>query len=319
MPRQAKKGLDFFPTDCGIFSAKSDLKPLMRRFGNDGFALYMHILCDVYSSGYYFRPEDYEDYLYELSDDLNISVDKVKLVIAFMKDRTLLDAFSLDKNTVFTSHGIQIRYVEAMKSRKRKVAEIKGEHWLLTSEEEAKLDTFYNSTKNANNSGNIPDNSGNIPDNSENNTTKEIKGNERKLNESIEEESKKVSNKKSLQSYDEIFEEFNVGDREKEAYLNFIRHLLVNHIVLINDRLQNIIIQLDMLFGNDEQAKVVYINDAISKGYKRLPCEVDEVKTQALSDIQKPICDKHIASSKKGSILKKWEATLTKYSNEDSE
>lgn len=273
MPRQAKKGLDFFPTDCGIFSAKSDLKPLMRRFGNDGFALYMHILCDVYSSGYYFRPENYEDYLYELSDDLNISVDKVKLVIAFMKDRTLLDAFSLDKNTVFTSHGIQIRYVEAMKSRKRKVAEIKGEHWLLTDEEEAKLDTFYNSTKNANNSGNMPDNSGNIPDNSENNTTKEIKGNERKLNESIEEESKKVSNKKSLQSYDEIFDEFGVGDFEKEAYLNFIRHLLANGTVLINDRLQTIIVKLDELFGNDWHSKVKYINDAISKGFKRLPCE----------------------------------------------
>lgn len=85
--------------------------------------------------------------------------------------------------------------------------------------------------------------------------------------------SKKESNKKEIQSYDEIFEEFGVGELEKEAYLNFIRHLLVNHIVLINDRLQNIIIQLDMLFGNDEQAKVVYINDAISKGYKRLPCE----------------------------------------------
>lgn len=280
MPRQAKKGLDFFPTDCGIFSAKSDLKPLMRRFGNDGFALYMHILCDVYSSGYYFQPENYEDYLYELSDDLNVSVEKVKLVIAFMADRTLLDAFSLNKNTVFTSHGIQIRYAEAMKSRKRKVAEIKGEYWLLTAEEEAELDTFYSRTKNADNSGNIPDNSGNIPDNSEIYTTKEIKGNKRKLNEikedEIEEESKKVSNKKKVQSYDEIFENFNVSEREKEAYLNFIRHLLVNGNVLINDRLESIIVKLDVLFGKDWQGKIAYINDAISKGYMRLPCESEE-------------------------------------------
>ncbi len=276
MPRQAKKGLDFFPTDCGIFSAKSDLKPLMRRFGNDGFALYMHILCDVYSSGYYFQPENYEDYLYELSDDLNISVEKVQLVIAFMKDRTLLDAFSLDKNTVFTSHGIQIRYAEAMKSRKRKVAEIKGEHWLLTSEEEAKLDTFYNCTKNADNSGNIPDNSGNIPDNSEIYTTKEIKGNKRKLNENIEEESKKVSNKKEIQSYDEIFEDFCVTPRVKAVLIEFIRHLQANGNVLINSRLERILFELDFTFQNDDDAKVSYIRDAISKGFKRLPFEAEE-------------------------------------------
>lgn len=274
MPRQAKKGLDFFPTDCGIFSAKSDLKPLMRRFGNDGFALYMHILCDVYSSGYYFRPENYEDYLYELSDDLNISVDKVKLVIAFMKDRTLLDAFSLDKNTVFTSHGIQIRYVEAMKSRKRKVAEIRGEYWLLSSEEEAKLDTFYNSTKNANNSGNIPDNSGNIPDNSEINTTKEIKGNKRKLNESNNEVSKEESNKKKNQSYDEIFEDFCVASCVKIELIEFIRHLQINGIVMVNSRLEDLIVKLDMLFGNDEKAKAEYIQDSIRRGFKYLPCEV---------------------------------------------
>ena len=234
----------------------------------------MHILCDVYSSGYYFRPENYEDYLYELSDDLNISVDKVKLVIAFMKDRTLLDAFSLDKNTVFTSHGIQIRYVEAMKSRKRKVAEIRGEYWLLSSEEEAKLDTFYNSTKNANNSGNIPDNSGNMPDNSERNTTKEIKGNERKLNESNNEVSKEESNKKKNQSYDEIFEVFCVASCVKIELIEFIRHLQINGIVMVNSRLEDLIVKLDMLFGNDEKAKADYIQDSIRRGFKYLPCEV---------------------------------------------
>ena len=116
MPRQIKKGLRYFNLDCDIFSAKSDLKPLLRRFKADGLTLYIHILCDVYSSGYYYRPDNYEDYLYELSEDCGMSVDKVKLILAFMADRTLLDAFSLNKNTVFTSHGIQKHYVEAMKT-----------------------------------------------------------------------------------------------------------------------------------------------------------------------------------------------------------
>ena len=66
MPRQMKKGLSYFNLDCDIFSAKSGLKPLLRRFKADGLTLYIHILCDVYSSGYYYRPDNYEDYLYEL-------------------------------------------------------------------------------------------------------------------------------------------------------------------------------------------------------------------------------------------------------------
>ena len=108
-----------------------------------------------------------------------------------------------------------------------------------------------------------------------NSVTQDIDIRDKSIEKDIEKEivSKKASKEKNYQSYDEIFDEFGVGDFEKEAYLNFIRHLLANGTVLINDRLQTIIVKLDELFGNDWHAKVKYINDAISKGYKRLPCE----------------------------------------------
>ena len=265
MPRQMKKGLSYFNLDCDIFSAKSGLKPLLRRFKADGLTLYIHILCDVYSSGYYYRPDNYEDYLYELSEDCGISVDKVKLILTFMTDRTLLDAFSLDKNTVFTSHGIQKHYVEAMKGRKHSVAEIRGEYWLLSPEEEVKLDTFYKSTLSV-------DNSEKMTDNSEILDTNKIKENKRELLQV----SKKESNKKKNQSYDEIFDEMAVVPIVKNALIEFIRHLQANGTVLINSRLEDIIVGLDMRFRNDELGKVKYIRDAISKGYKRLPFEGEE-------------------------------------------
>ena len=167
MPKQPKKGLNYFTLDCDIFSTKSGLKPLIDRYQADGLAVYIHILCDVYATGYYFKPDNYEDYLYAMAKDIGISVEKVQLILAFMADRTLLDAFSLNKNTVFTSHGIQKRYVEAMKGRKRNVAEIKGEHWLLSEKDESELDTFYKRTHNADKSEKMTDKSEKIGDKSE--------------------------------------------------------------------------------------------------------------------------------------------------------
>ena len=62
----------------------------------------------------------------------------------------------------------------------------------------------------------------------------------------------------------------------KNALIEFIRHLLVNGTVLINSRLEDIIVGLDMRFMKDKAGKVKYIHDAISKGYKRLPFEGQE-------------------------------------------
>ena len=177
MPRQIKKSLSYFTLDCDIFSKTADLRPLLRKFKADGLAVYVHILCDVYSTGYYFKPDDPEGYILDLAEDCGISEEKVKLILAFMQGRTLLDAFSLDKNTVYTSHGIQKRYAEAMKGRKRTVAEIKGEYWLLTEEEEKEIDTFYKTRPFANKSEKNADKSEKMDDKSERNSLTEQKGN----------------------------------------------------------------------------------------------------------------------------------------------
>lgn len=96
-------------------------------------------------------------------------------------------------------------------------------------------------------------------------------------NDNENEISKKESNKeKKNQSYDELFENMGVKPIVKEALIEFIRHLQANGTILINSRLEDIIVGLDMRFMKDEAGKVKYINDAISKGYKRLPFEGQE-------------------------------------------
>ena len=95
-------------------------------------------------------------------------------------------------------------------------------------------------------------------------------------NDNENEISKKECNKKKNQSYDELFEGMGVKPIVKEALIEFIRHLQANGTILINSRLEDIIVGLDMRFMKDEAGKVKYINDAISKGYKRLPFEGED-------------------------------------------
>ncbi len=284
MPRQIKKGLSYFTLDCDIFSKTADLRPVLRKFKADGLVVYIHILCDVYGTGYYFKPDDYEGYLLDMAEDCGITVDKVQLILAFMADRTLLDAFSLNKNTVFTSHGIQKRYAEAMKGRKRSIAEIKGEYWLLNENEEAEIDTFYKSHSfsdkseiNDNKSEKIDDKS-EIYSTTEQNRTKQ-KGTELKSEENNDlEVSKKVSNEKEkLQSYDEIFADMNVSARLKSALIDFIRHLKTSfQIVMLNSRLEMLINRLELKYRTDELAMCKEVRQAIVNGYKRLECESDQ-------------------------------------------
>ena len=284
MPRQIKKSLSYFTLDCDIFSKTADLRPLLRKFKADGLAVYIHILCDVYGTGYYFKPDDYEGYLLDMAEDCGITVDKVQLILAFMADRTLLDAFSLNKNTVFTSHGIQKRYAEAMKGRKRSIAEIKGEYWLLNENEEAEIDTFYKSHSFSDKSEINDNKSEKIDDKSEIYSTTEQNRTKQKGTELISEEnndlevSKKVSNEKEkLQSYDEIFADMNVSARLKSALIDFIRHLKTSfQIVMLNSRLEMLINRLELKYRTDELAMCKEVRQAIVNGYKRLECESDQ-------------------------------------------
>ena len=78
MPRPQKAGIDYFPLDVNFFADKK-VKILKARYGADGVAIYLYLLCEIYRAGYYIKFDD--DALFITSDDLGMSPDKVKQVL----------------------------------------------------------------------------------------------------------------------------------------------------------------------------------------------------------------------------------------------
>lgn len=84
---------------------------------------------------------------------------------------------------------------------------------------------------------------------------------------------KEESNIRACESYDEVLEGFGVFGEYRNAVFRFIAHLKVSFgIVMLNDRLENLIIKLDRSYDEDSD-KVNAIDDAIVKGFKKLECE----------------------------------------------
>ena len=136
MARPIKKGLSYFPLDTSLFSDRK-IKILMARYGADGFTVYVYILCEIYKEGYCLTLD--KDFEYIAASDLNMSVDKIGQILAFLFERSLLARILLTPDTaVITSAGIQRRYQEAVKLRaaKNPVA-VDKRCWLLGDSETA--------------------------------------------------------------------------------------------------------------------------------------------------------------------------------------
>lgn len=133
MSRPRKRGLDYFPFDVVFFSDKK-IRILKSRFGADGIMIYIYLLCEIYKNGYYIQLDD--DYEYIIADDLKMSSEKVKQVLKFLLERSLLDSKLFQSDTIITSQGIQRRFQEAVKSRASKsTLEVDARYWILNESE----------------------------------------------------------------------------------------------------------------------------------------------------------------------------------------
>lgn len=259
-------GLKTFPMPTGQTDSE---KMIEAEFGIKGYAVLMKLYQAIYSRGYYMKWDidtkllfirDY--YLTEIGGNL------VSEIVAACVRRGVFDSALYEQYEILTSSRIEETFLNA-KQRSAKV--IMDKNYALP--------IVYTFIDNANKKGkdvNI------FFKNADKSSTFSAIGKERKGKEKISsnediEVSKKESNKeKKNQSYDELFEEMGVKPIVKEALIEFIRHLQANGTILINSRLEDIIVGLDMRFMTDESAKVKYIKDAISKGYKRLTFEGEE-------------------------------------------
>ena len=209
MARPPKKGLDYFPFDAEFFSDRK-IRILKSKYGADGIAVYIHVICDIYREGYYIVVDNLNDYLYLIADDTGASYDKVQQIIAYLCKGEILQKFEAtvcSGVTAITSHGIQKRYVSAMKGRKKRVADVKGEYWLLSESEEAELDTFIKSMKNEDYSENNHSFSEKNPDKSEINAANKKKINKKELYKENPEESDEIREPSPLIAKESDFSE----------------------------------------------------------------------------------------------------------------
>ena len=162
MARPKQDGLLYFSFDTDFSYADKRIKRLHSRYGNDGIIFYIYLLTEIYRNGYYIRwdAESMDDAM----DDLHLTEGFIEQVMTFLVSRSLLVKRTLtnpdtiitiqkegdnrpqcelaeggngqERAEVISSPGIQKRYQEAVKGRKRQF-EVNAEIWLLDEEETA--------------------------------------------------------------------------------------------------------------------------------------------------------------------------------------
>lgn len=177
MPRPQKEGIDYFPLDVNFFIDKK-IRILKARYGADGITIYLYLLCEIYRAGYYIKFDD--DMLYVISNDLKMSPDKVKQVLKFLLERSLLDSTLFQSDTILTSAGIQKRFQLAVKERARKKPIEVKDFWLLEPQE---TEPFIKVNPKADKSRKNDNKSGKNPGKSQELSLKESKVKESKVKE----------------------------------------------------------------------------------------------------------------------------------------
>ena len=119
MARPMKNGLTYFPFDVDFFTDKK-IKRLRAKYGADGIAVYMYLLCEIYRSGYYIEYD--EDLILDISDELNLSEGSTTQIMNYLLSRSLFDETLAKSVKVLTAASIQRRYQEAKKGSKRDIS-----------------------------------------------------------------------------------------------------------------------------------------------------------------------------------------------------
>lgn len=133
MGRPISNGARYFPLDVD-FASDPKVKTLRARHGAEGVMCYIQLLCAVFREGYAIRYDD--DLICSLSLDVGIEEQRVKELIVFFAERGLVDARIFEEYNILTSHGIQKRFQEIIRSRARtrKVTVVEN-LWILCGEE----------------------------------------------------------------------------------------------------------------------------------------------------------------------------------------
>lgn len=113
MARPIKKGLGYFPLDTDILSDRK-IRRLSQRFGCDGIATYLAILCEVYGTTGYYAPFT-DDFCFDIGFTLGLREERVHEIVDFCQEIHLFDRDLFERKRILTSRGIQSRFLEVGK------------------------------------------------------------------------------------------------------------------------------------------------------------------------------------------------------------
>ena len=126
MARPLKEGLDYFPLNVDI-DQDDKVAIVEATHGVTGFAVVIKLLMKIYSEGYYYEWEEKQQILF--SRRVNVCINEVNVIINDCVKWGLFNDKLFEEYSILTSAGIQRRFLEVTKRRKR--VEIGKQHMLL--------------------------------------------------------------------------------------------------------------------------------------------------------------------------------------------
>ena len=134
MARPQKSGLEYFPLDVDIDNDEK-VAYVISRYGFQAFGLLIKILMNIYHDGYYMMWTERQQYLFSFK--LNVDSEYAKTVVSAYINEGFFDKNIYEKYGVLTSHGIQIRYLQAVGRRAQ--VRVAREYCLFSPEESSKM------------------------------------------------------------------------------------------------------------------------------------------------------------------------------------
>jgi len=114
--RPIKQGLDYFPLDVDM-DTDDKIVLIESRYGSEGFSVIIKLFMKIYRNGYYYKWTERELLLF--SKKINVNE---KIVNDIVNDCIQWEIFNeklFEKYKILTSEGIQKRYFEAIKRRRK--------------------------------------------------------------------------------------------------------------------------------------------------------------------------------------------------------
>jgi len=126
MARPQKEGLDYFPLDVDI-DQDDKVALIEAQHGLEGFGIVVKLLMKIYKNGYFYPWTEREQILF--SKVVNVNINTLKEIVNDCIKWGLFSEKIYENQSVLTSKGIQLRYLEA--TSRRQTVKIEKKYLLI--------------------------------------------------------------------------------------------------------------------------------------------------------------------------------------------